>query len=74
MTAYKGDYDTFERTRAEHMKNQQKAFEANERSRDHMQVCVLSIINTEGTFLTLLYCLIRYDCIPLRLLKCVNID
>lgn len=38
MTAYKGDYDTFERTRAEHMKNQQKAFESNERSREHMQV------------------------------------
>lgn len=38
LTAYKGDYDTFERTRAENMKNQQKAFEANERSREHMQV------------------------------------
>ncbi|KAM7531455.1 hypothetical protein LguiB_034865 [Lonicera macranthoides] len=37
LTAYKGDYDTFERTRAEQMKNQQKAFEANERSREHMQ-------------------------------------
>lgn len=43
MTAYKGDYDTFERTRAEHMKNQQKAFESNERSREHMQVFFSSI-------------------------------
>lgn len=40
MTAYKGDYDTFERTRAEHMKNQQKAFESNERSREHMQAFI----------------------------------
>lgn len=38
LTAYKGDYDTFERTRQEQMKNQQKAFESNERSRAHMQV------------------------------------
>lgn len=37
LTAFKGDYDTFERTRAEQLKNQQKAFEANERSREHMQ-------------------------------------
>nr|XP_043629983.1 ABC transporter F family member 3 [Erigeron canadensis] len=37
LTAYKGDYDTFERTRAELLKNQQKAFESNERSREHMQ-------------------------------------
>lgn len=38
LTAYKGDYDTFERTREEHVKNQHKAFESNERSRAHMQV------------------------------------
>lgn len=37
LTAYKGDYDTFERTRAELLKNKQKAFESNERSREHMQ-------------------------------------
>ncbi|KVH89985.1 ABC transporter F family member 3 [Cynara cardunculus var. scolymus] len=37
LTAFKGDYDTFERTRAELLKNQQKAFESNERSREHMQ-------------------------------------
>ncbi|EXC14449.1 ABC transporter F family member 3 [Morus notabilis] len=37
LTAYKGNYDTFERTREEQMKNQQKAFEANERARAHMQ-------------------------------------
>ncbi|KAM0046288.1 putative ABC transporter, AAA+ ATPase domain, P-loop containing nucleoside triphosphate hydrolase [Helianthus debilis subsp. tardiflorus] len=40
LTAYKGDYDTFERTRAEHLKNQQKAFESNERSREHMQAFI----------------------------------
>ncbi|KAH9621008.1 hypothetical protein KSS87_004545 [Heliosperma pusillum] len=37
LTSYKGDYDTFERTREEQLKNQQKAFESNERSRAHMQ-------------------------------------
>ncbi|XAR70144.1 Adenosinetriphosphatase [Bertholletia excelsa] len=37
LIAYKGNYDTFERTREEQLKNQQKAFEANERSRAHMQ-------------------------------------
>jgi ATP-binding cassette subfamily F protein 3 len=37
LTSYKGDYDTFERTREEQLKNQHKAFEANERERDHMQ-------------------------------------
>ncbi|CAM8986700.1 unnamed protein product [Rhodiola kirilowii] len=40
LTAYKGDYDTFERTRQEQMKNQQKAFESNERSRAHMQTFI----------------------------------
>lgn len=37
LTAYKGNYDTFERTREEQIKNQLKAFEANERTRSHMQ-------------------------------------
>jgi ATP-binding cassette subfamily F protein 3 len=37
LHAYKGDYDTFERTREEHLKNQQKAFETNEKARSHMQ-------------------------------------
>ncbi|KAJ6712695.1 NON-TRANSPORTER ABC PROTEIN [Salix purpurea] len=37
LTAYKGDYDTFERTREEQLKNQRKAVEANEKSRAHMQ-------------------------------------
>ncbi|CAL0323066.1 unnamed protein product [Lupinus luteus] len=37
LTTYKGNYDTFERTRAEQIKNQQKAIEAHERSRSHMQ-------------------------------------
>ncbi|KAI5420871.1 hypothetical protein KIW84_044635 [Lathyrus oleraceus] len=37
LTTYKGNYDTFERTREEQIKNQQKAVEAHERSRAHMQ-------------------------------------
>ncbi|XP_010553564.1 PREDICTED: ABC transporter F family member 3 [Tarenaya hassleriana] len=40
LTAYKGDYDTFERTREEQVKTQQKAFEANERARSHMQAFI----------------------------------
>lgn len=38
ITVYKGDYDTFERTRDERLRNQQKAHEANERTRAHIQV------------------------------------
>ncbi|XP_028774679.1 ABC transporter F family member 3 [Neltuma alba] len=37
LTTYKGDYDNFEKTREEQLKNQQKAVEANERARSHMQ-------------------------------------
>ncbi|XP_027343576.1 ABC transporter F family member 3 [Abrus precatorius] len=37
LTTYKGNYDTFEKTREEQIKNQQKALEANERARSHMQ-------------------------------------
>ncbi|KAK4389801.1 ABC transporter F family member 3 [Sesamum angolense] len=37
LTTYRGNYDTFERTREEQIKNKQKAFEANERARAHMQ-------------------------------------
>ncbi|KAK7393833.1 hypothetical protein VNO78_22397 [Psophocarpus tetragonolobus] len=37
LTTYKGNYDTFEKTREEQIKNQQKAVEANERARSHMQ-------------------------------------
>jgi ATP-binding cassette subfamily F protein 3 len=40
LHAYKGDYDTFERTREEHLKNQQKAFETNEKARSHMQAFI----------------------------------
>ncbi|KAF4351108.1 hypothetical protein CsatB_004827 [Cannabis sativa] len=40
LTAYKGNYDIFERTREEQIKNKQKAFEANERSRSHMQTFI----------------------------------
>ncbi|KAF5195823.1 Abc transporter f family member [Thalictrum thalictroides] len=37
LTSYKGDYDTFERTREEQLKNQQKAIETSEKARAHMQ-------------------------------------
>ncbi|XP_057520440.1 ABC transporter F family member 3 [Amaranthus tricolor] len=40
LTSYKGNYDTFERTREEQLKNQQKAFESNEKSRAHMQAFI----------------------------------
>ncbi|CAH9080661.1 unnamed protein product [Cuscuta europaea] len=40
LITYKGNYDTFERTREEQLKNQHKAFEANERSRAHMQTFI----------------------------------
>ncbi|VAI51910.1 ABC transporter F family member 3 [Triticum urartu] len=40
LHAYKGDYDTFERTREEHLKNQMKAFETNEKARGHMQAFI----------------------------------
>ncbi|RZC91469.1 hypothetical protein C5167_027534 [Papaver somniferum] len=40
LTAYKGDYDTFERTREEQMKNQQKAFDSSEKAKAHMQAFV----------------------------------
>uniref|UniRef100_A0A2P2LQS3 Uncharacterized protein MANES_02G005700 n=1 Tax=Rhizophora mucronata TaxID=61149 RepID=A0A2P2LQS3_RHIMU len=37
LNVYRGNYDTFEKTREEQLKNQQKAFEANEKARAHMQ-------------------------------------
>ncbi|KAL9319521.1 hypothetical protein ACSQ67_011360 [Phaseolus vulgaris] len=40
LTTYKGNYDIFERTREEQVKNQQKALEANERARSHMQTFI----------------------------------
>ncbi|KAI3422948.1 uncharacterized protein J3R85_011457 [Psidium guajava] len=40
LSTYKGDYDTFERTRVEQLKNQQKAFESSERARAHMQAFI----------------------------------
>ncbi|CAA6662668.1 unnamed protein product [Spirodela intermedia] len=40
LTAYKGDYDTFERTRAEQLRNQQKALETSEKARAHMQAFI----------------------------------
>ena len=43
LTSYKGDYDTFERTRAEQIRNQEKAVETSEKARAHMQVKYLSL-------------------------------
>lgn len=40
LTCYKGDYDTFERTREEQLKNQQKAFDSSERAKAHMQAFI----------------------------------
>ncbi|CAD5316276.1 unnamed protein product [Arabidopsis thaliana] len=40
LSTYKGNYDIFERTREEQVKNQQKAFESSERSRSHMQAFI----------------------------------
>lgn len=40
LNTYKGNYDTFERTLEEQLKNQQKAFESNERTRNHMQAFI----------------------------------
>ncbi len=37
LTYYKGDYDTFEKTRVERAKHQQSAFESIEAKRKHMQ-------------------------------------
>lgn len=45
LTAYRGNYDTFERTREEQLKNQTKAFESHERARAHMQVLVHKCIS-----------------------------
>lgn len=60
LSTYKGNYDIFERTREEQVKNQQKAFESSERSRSHMQVSFLflkielmnSVFNSSLVFLT----------------------
>ena len=43
LTTYRGNYDTFEKTREEQIKNQQKAVEANERARSHMQVYFFTV-------------------------------
>ena len=39
LTSYKGDFDTFERTATERLRNAKKAAEGQERQRAHMQVC-----------------------------------
>eukprot|EP00897_Mesotaenium_endlicherianum_P000774 jgi/Mesen1/10698/ME000090S10155 len=40
ITTYKGDYDTFEKTRAERTRNQMKAHESNEMKRAHIQAFI----------------------------------
>lgn len=82
LTAYRGNYDTFERTRDEQLKNKQKAFEANERTRAHMQVLVYifdfttEILSVCGILhlqqLRMLYLLVGHDQIFsfLKLLCC----
>jgi hypothetical protein len=47
IVTYKGDYDTFERTRDERIRNQMKAHEANERTRGHIQVRFNSTVSFE---------------------------
>ncbi|KAM0890059.1 hypothetical protein ACQ4PT_027295 [Festuca glaucescens] len=66
LHAYKGDYDTFERTREEHLKNQMKAFETNEKARGHMQVrmAVFSQHHVDGLDLTVNPLLYMMRCFP----------
>lgn len=40
LSAFRGDYETFERARAEKIKNQKRAFEAQERHRQHIQAFI----------------------------------
>lgn len=68
LMTYKGDYDTFERTRDERLRNQQKAHEANERTRGHIQVqlacgLILCCILTICIFAKELYASSTYSCI-----------
>lgn len=61
LAAYKGDYDTFERTREEQLKNQQKAFETSEKARAHMQVQnFLSLFGTARILATLFFFFMLY--------------
>lgn len=60
LTAYKGDYDTFERTREEQLKNQQKAFETSEKARAHMQVQNFLILFGIALILVTFLCVLLY--------------
>lgn len=51
LNTYRGNYDTFERTREEQIKNKQKAVEAHERARSHMQVLVFIFYLTNAIYL-----------------------
>ena len=46
LTSYKGDFDTFERTANERLKNAKKAAEGHERQRAHMQVQTVMLPGT----------------------------
>ena len=39
LDAYRGNYEVFVKTKNEHLKNQQKEYEAQKQYRDHIQVC-----------------------------------
>ena len=41
VVTYNGDYETFERTRLDRVANPRRASEENERTRAHMQVCIV---------------------------------
>lgn len=38
LESYRGDYDMYEKTRLEKLKNQQKEYEAQQQYREHIQV------------------------------------
>ena len=48
LTSYKGDFDTFERTATERLRNAKKAAEGQERQRAHMQVSRIFCLGVLG--------------------------
>ena len=44
LTSYKGDFDTFERTASDRLRNAKKAAEGHERQRAHMQVRLAAVL------------------------------
>ena len=49
LTSYKGDFDTFERTATERLRNAKKAAEGQERQRAHMQASLHALTNCFST-------------------------